>query len=83
MKNAQSIKADKTAKELALVTAIIIQEDLLRGTLFQTFDMAFEIATAFVEKYGMDCEWGVVIEFDEAAINFAKDYIERRYTKIK
>lgn len=69
------------AKEVALVTAIIIQEDILMGTVFQTFDKAYEIATKFVELYPPDLDWGVdeitdhegkpVGEFDDTVIKFA------------
>ena len=37
MEKRETIEVDK-AKELALVTAIIINEDILGGTIFQTFE---------------------------------------------
>jgi hypothetical protein len=74
MKNNKTIEADK-AKELALVTAVIINEDILNGTLFQTFDTAYYIAKMFVNKHGYEkTDWGVDAEFDEAVIEFASNY---------
>jgi hypothetical protein len=80
MEKRKTIEADK-AKELALVTAIIINEDILGGTIFQTFDTAYHIAEKFVAKYGYDeytyqIEWGVDAEFDETVIDFASNYRE-------
>ena len=80
MEKRKTIEAGK-AKELALVTAIIINEDILNGTLFQTFDTAYHIAEKFVSKYGYDentyqIEWGVDAEFDETVIDFASNYRE-------
>jgi hypothetical protein len=64
-------------KELALLSCIIIQEGIVSGTLFQTFDKVFEIADAFIQKYGVDgIEWGVEVEYDEVVIEFAKSYIQ-------
>ena len=60
----------ETAKELALVTAIIIREDRLGGSLYQTFDRAYSLAKAFVEKYPVDMEWGVELEYEETIIGF-------------
>lgn len=74
------IRKDK-AQEIALVTAVIINEELLRGSLFQTFDKAYEIAEKFVDKYGYgektEQEWGVDAEFDETVIEFTNQEIEK------
>jgi hypothetical protein len=64
-------------QELGLLCCIIMQEDIVSGTLFQTFDKVFEIADAFIQKYGVDgTEWGVEVEYDEAVIEFAKSYVK-------
>ena len=68
----------ETSKELSLLTNIIRQEDLLNGSIFQTFDNIYEIALAFVEKYGVDeIIWGVDMEYEETVVKFATEYIKR------
>ena len=37
-------------KDLALITAIIITEDLLNGSVFQVFDQAYELAQQFQKQ---------------------------------
>lgn len=70
-------------REVALVTAVIIREDILMGTVYQTFDKAYEIAVKFVDRYPSDLDWGVddirdedgnliTHDWDEAVINFAR-----------
>jgi len=70
-------------REVALVTAVIIREDILMGTVYQTFDRAYEIAVKFVDSYPSDLDWGVddirdedgnliTHDWDEAVINFAR-----------
>jgi hypothetical protein len=67
-----------TTKELALLTNIIRQEDLLNGSIFQTFDEIYKIAWAFILKYGVDeHEWGVEMEYEETVVEFAKEYVKR------
>ena len=61
-----------------MLTNIIRQEDLLNGSIFQTFDNIYEIALAFVEKYGVDeIIWGVDMEYEETVVEFATEYIKR------
>ena len=38
-------------KDLALITSIIINEDVLGGTIFQTFDKAYALAEKFQDKF--------------------------------
>jgi len=77
-----SLLNPEKAKEIALVAAVILNEGLLNGTVFQTFDCAYSIAEKFVLKYGY-CEettqihWGVDAEFDETVIEFAEDHIKK------
>lgn len=60
-------------KDLALITCIIIQEDLLGGTVFQTFDKAWELAIEFQKLYAHDFNWEKQeMDFDEAIIDFVK-----------
>ena len=59
--------------DLALITAIIINEDILGGTVFQTFDLAYTYAEEFQEKFGLDYDWeNEEMDFDEAIIKFVK-----------
>lgn len=67
------------AKELALVTAFIIHSDLLGGTIFGTFDKAYEIAHLFVEKYPLNTMWGIgegLLEFDDEIYRFTGGYLK-------
>ena len=77
--------SNEQAKEVALVTALIIREDILMGTVFQTFDKAYEIAVRFVDRYPPNLDWGVddirdadgnliTHDWDEAVINFARKF---------
>tara|TARA_B100000214_G_scaffold257319_1_gene189689 strand:- start:3032 stop:3250 length:219 start_codon:yes stop_codon:yes gene_type:complete len=63
--------------DLALITAIIINEDILGGTVFQTFDLAYTFAEEFQEKFGYDYDWeNHEITFDEAIIEFVKSKLK-------
>lgn len=61
------------AKEVALVTAIIIREDVFLGTVFQTFDKAYDVALKFVEKYPPDTLWDD-LEYDETILAFTQNF---------
>lgn len=61
-------------KEIALITSIIINEDILGGTIFQTFDKAYQIAINFNNEHGEN--WGIDfnnLDFDEAVIKYTKN----------
>lgn len=47
----------KVAKELALITAIITRNELLKGSVFSTFDQAYKIAREFIKRYPVGFEW--------------------------
>jgi hypothetical protein len=66
------------AKEIALVVSIIQFENLLSGTVYQTFDDAYAIACAFVKRHDPEMPWGQDVggDFDETVIKFAKSSIE-------
>lgn len=64
-------------KELGLLCCIIMQQGIVTGSLFQTYDKVFEIAEAFIDKYGIeDTVWGVDLEYEETVIDFAESYIQ-------
>ena len=65
----------KTAKELALISSYIVANDLLNGTVFQTFDTAYELAQQFLEEYTIDYVWGVTREWDETV----EEFVNERY----
>lgn len=66
----------ETAKEITLVTVVILNENILTGGVFQTFDKAYGIAESFVEHYGVDNEsWGPDNDFEEAVIKHTNKYI--------
>ena len=58
------------AKELALLTSFIIHQDVLGGTLFQTFDKAYELAQMFLDQYPLDTPWGIEMEYEDTIIDF-------------
>lgn len=82
IEQSNSLLNSEKAKEIALVASVILNEDLLNGTVFQTFDNAYSIAEKFVLKYGY-CEetaqihWGVDAEFDETVIEFTENHIKK------
>jgi hypothetical protein len=56
---------------LALITAIIINEDILGGTVLQTF------AEEFQDQYAYDFNWeNQEMTFDEAIIKFVKSKLK-------
>jgi hypothetical protein len=65
------------AKELALITSIIINEDMLGGTIFQTFDKAYEIAEEFIKVYPSDSTWEE-LPYDETIIKFVNTIVPRQ-----
>ena len=63
-------------KDLALITSIIINEDILGGTIFQTFDKAYALAEKFQKKFSHDFNWeNQTCDFDEAVISFTKQQL--------
>jgi predicted butyrate kinase (DUF1464 family) len=54
---------NEESKELAMVTAVIVQEDILGGS--------YEIAIEFMKLYPHDYDWSE-LEYDETIIEFAK-----------
>jgi|GEM_PF-6138541 hypothetical protein len=64
------------AKELALISSYIVREDLLYGTVLQTFDIAYSLAEEFYEIYEegeTGTIWGVKIEWDETLEKFVNE----------
>lgn len=64
-------------KDLALITAIIITEDLLNGSVFQVFDQAYKLSQEFQKQYAHDFNWeNQEMDFDEAIIKFVKSKLK-------
>ena len=58
-------------KDISLIIAVIYNEDLLTGSVFQNFEEAYELAKAFQKKYPHDFNWeSEDNDFDEAIIKF-------------
>lgn len=79
---------NEQAKELALITSIIIQEDMLGGTIFQTFDQAFNLAQKWYHKNAKhNIKWDKQeLDYDEAIIIFVNNELQKKKesnTKIK
>ena len=66
---------DTKAKDLALVTCVILEEDLLGGTLWNSFDRAYKLAKEFCQLYPSDYNWKECsqLDFDEAVIDFVRE----------
>lgn len=73
MRKGKMKQFNSKSKELALVTAFILHEGILNGTVFQTFDRAYEIAEKFIKVYPADFTgWeDMKQDFDEVIIEFA------------
>ena len=68
--------------ELGLLCCIIRENEIINETLFQSFDKVFEIAEAFIDKYGIDeTVWGIDMEYEETVVAFAKDYVSNEENK--
>ena len=66
-------------KEIALAVSVIQREDLISGTLFQTFDQIYDIACAYVVRnhvHNSEYWEQANQDFDEAVIRFAKECIK-------
>ena len=58
-------------KDISLIIAVIYHEDLLTGSVFQSFREAYELAKAFHKKYPHNFNWEAEDnDFDEAIIKF-------------
>jgi len=58
-------------KELALIVATMFAEGTHRGTVFEHFDEAYELAKDFLKIYPLDFDWeNHEDDFDEAIIKF-------------
>ena len=74
VKKKQIMTPNLREKDLALITSIIINEDILGGTIFQTFDKAYALAEKFQDKFSHDFNWeNQELDFDEAIILFTKN----------
>ena len=63
------------AKELSLICCLIRDNEIIKGSLFQSFDEIFCIAQDFITKYPLDTEWGVELEFEETVVSFARQWL--------
>jgi len=65
------------AKELALITSFIIRDDMLNGTVNQTFDKAYELAQEFILIHPEDKNWeDEELDFDEVITTFVSDKLK-------
>ena len=68
-------------KEMSLLCCIIRENEIINSTLFESFDKIFEIADAFIEKYGVDqVQWGIDfgMEYEETVVEFATLYVKNK-----
>lgn len=62
-------------KELALICSILTLEDVVGGSLINTFDKIFEIAEAFEKSYPWGSTWEEM-DYETTLIEFAKGYLK-------
>jgi len=68
------------AKEYALVTAFIIESELLNGNIIQVFDESYELAKKFVVSFPLDTNWEELpLDHDEYIEEFVKRIINKKY----
>ena len=71
-------EAREREKELSLLCCVIRENEIINSSLFQSFDKIFEIANAFLEKYGVDdIKWGPEMDYEETVFKFATHYITK------
>jgi hypothetical protein len=70
------IDVERYIKETSLVCCVIRENEVIESTLFQSFDAIYEIATKFVDEYGLDDNQWAQKDFEETVVEFAKQYIK-------
>jgi len=65
---------ESQAEDLALITCVILKEDLLGGTVWQDFTIAYELAKRFQKVYSADHDWwqDEDVDFKSAIVMFVK-----------
>jgi hypothetical protein len=67
---------ESQAEDLALITCVILKEDLLGGTVWQDFTVAYELAKKFQKVYPADHDWQEEdIDFESTIVMFVKSHI--------
>ena len=64
------------AKELSLICCLIRENEIIKGSLFQSFDEIFCIAQDFIAKYPLNTEWGIELEFEQTVLEFARQWVK-------
>jgi hypothetical protein len=62
------------AMELALVTSLLISNEVIDGTFFNTFDRHLEIAKAFLKRARISHTLMEDLDFEEVVYQFGKEY---------
>jgi hypothetical protein len=64
---------ESQAEDLALITCVIIKEELIGGTVWQDFTIAYELAKEFQKVYPADHDWqDEDVDFESAIVMFVK-----------
>ncbi|NRB65370.1 MAG: hypothetical protein HRU40_20530 [Saprospiraceae bacterium] len=63
-------------KELSLICCLIRENEIIKGSLFQSFDEIFCIAQDFIAKYPLNTEWGIELEFEQTVLDFARQWVK-------
>ena len=64
------------AEELSLICCLIRDNEIIKGSLFQSFDEIFCIAQDFIAKYPLNTEWGIELEFEQTVLDFARQWVK-------
>lgn len=73
------------AKEVALITCILRQEDVLHGTLIQTFDYLYDTSVALYNKHKHlinNWEQQDGLDYDEFIVKEGTEYLLKNYYEI-
>lgn len=62
-------------------------EDVLKGSVFQNLDTAYEIAEAFLKKYPLNTtKWGEdekLKDFDEEVLEFTESWVRKHKESVR
>lgn len=64
-------------KELSLICCVIRDNEIFDTSVWTSFDKTFEIAEAFVQKYGVDTvQWAdEEMDYEETVLDFANEFL--------
>ena len=65
-------------KEYGLICCIIRENEIVKGTLFNSFDLVYDIADEFYREYNQKKVNWEETDFEETVVEFAKSFIKNK-----